>query len=180
LDEPSSAASPARLRRGARPELLREGRWALLPPADAALDADAFAEAVAEQLLARWGVVFADVLMRENLALPYRDLTWALRRLEARGMVRGGRFINGFVGEQYALPEAVDMLRSVRRVAHAGEQVTLSACDPLNLVGIIVPGERVPAHRGRSFTLVDGALAAQPPTPADAPAEVSQMPEFAW
>jgi ATP-dependent Lhr-like helicase len=90
FDEPSSAASPARLRRGARPELLREGRWALLPPPDASLDPDALAEAVAEQLLARWGVVFADVVTRENLALPYRELTWALRRLEARGVVRGG------------------------------------------------------------------------------------------
>jgi ATP-dependent Lhr-like helicase len=180
LEEPSSVASPTRLRRGARPELLREGRWALLPPPQASLDPDAFAEAVAEQLLARWGVVFADVLTREDLAVPYRDLTWALRRLEARGVVRGGRFINGFVGEQYALPEAVDMLRSVRRLPHANEQLTLSACDPLNLVGIIVPGERVPAHRGRTFTLLDGALVVTQPPPADALPEVGQMPEFAW
>ena len=159
---PESAAPSGRtprLRRGARPDLMREGRWALLPVTRAALDADALAEAVAEQLLARWGIVFADVLTRENLALPYRELIWALRRLEARGVVRGGRFVNGFVGEQYALPEAVDALRSVRRSEKTGETLLLSACDPLNLVGIILPGERVPAQRGRSITLVDGAVA---------------------
>jgi ATP-dependent Lhr-like helicase len=131
----------------------------LLQAPRASLDADALAEAVAEQLLARWGVVFADVTARENLALPYRELAWALRRLEARGVVRGGRFVNGFVGEQYALPEAVELLRSVRRAPHDGELVTVSACDPLNLVGSIVPGERIPSQRGRSLRLLDGALA---------------------
>ena len=159
MAEPPTKTPMFGLRRGGKRELSREGRWALLPPPQAAPDADALAEAVAEQLLARWGVVFADVLARENLALPYRELSWALRRLEARGVVRGGRFVNGFVGEQYALPEAVDTLRAVRRLPHSGERVTLSACDPLNLVGIIVPGARVPAQRGRSITLVDGALA---------------------
>jgi ATP-dependent Lhr-like helicase len=148
----------ARLRRGAAPELRREGRWALLQPSSAALDPDALAEAVAEQLLARWGVVFADVVARESLALPYREITWALRRLEARGVVRGGRFVNGFVGEQYALPEAVEQLRATRKLEKTGERVLLSACDPLNLAGIVLPGPRVPAFRGRSLTLVDGAL----------------------
>jgi ATP-dependent Lhr-like helicase len=155
----SARSSRSRLRQGARSDLSREGRWALLQAPRASLDADALAEAVAEQLLARWGVVFADVTARENLALPYRELSWALRRLEARGVVRGGRFVNGFVGEQYALPEAVDMLRSVRRTPHSGELVTLSACDPLNLVSVIVPGERVPAQRGRVVRLLDGAYA---------------------
>jgi ATP-dependent Lhr-like helicase len=148
-----------RLRQGASADLRREGRWALLPP-PAELDPDAVAEAVAEQLLARWGVVFPDVLARESLALPYRELAWALRRLEARGVVRGGRFVSGFVGEQYALPEAVEELRAVRRRAPTGERVTLSACDPLNLVGIVLAGSRVPAHRGKVLTLVDGALEA--------------------
>jgi ATP-dependent Lhr-like helicase len=105
LLRPRAEATPPRgwqrLRQGASHDLRREGRWAHLP-APAELDPDAVAEAVAEQLLARWGVVFADVLARENLALPYRELNWALRRLEARGVVRGGRFVNGFVGEQYA------------------------------------------------------------------------------
>jgi ATP-dependent helicase Lhr and Lhr-like helicase len=96
--EPRHAEFSPRLRRGGKGELGREGRWALLPPPSQALDPDALAEAVAEQLLARWGVLFADVVARESLALPYRELTWALRRLEARGVVRGGRFVNGFVG----------------------------------------------------------------------------------
>jgi ATP-dependent Lhr-like helicase len=158
MDEPLTATG-TRLRRGAAPELRREGRWALLQPSSATLDPDALAEAVAEQLLARWGVVFADVVARESLALPYREITWALRRLEARGVVRGGRFVNGFVGEQYALPEAVEQLRATRKLEKTGERVLLSACDPLNLAGIILPGPRVPAFRGRSLTLVDGALA---------------------
>jgi ATP-dependent helicase Lhr and Lhr-like helicase len=166
----ASAPGSARLRRGASPELRREGRWALLQASSSALDPDALAEAVAEQLLARWGVVFADVVARENLALPYRELTWALRRLEARGVVRGGRFVNGFVGEQYALPEAVDELRATRRTEKTGESVRLSACDPLNLIGVVLPGARLPAQRGRSFVLRDGALestepAAIQPTP---------------
>lgn len=156
--EDDRAPAPTRLRRGASPELRREGRWALLQPATSALDPDALAEAVAEQLLARWGVVFADVVARESLALPYREITWALRRLEARGVVRGGRFVNGFVGEQYALPEAVEELRATRRLAKTGETVRLSACDPLNLLGIVLPGPRLPAQRGRSFVLRDGAL----------------------
>jgi ATP-dependent helicase Lhr and Lhr-like helicase len=166
LEEPRPAAPVFGLRRGGKRELSREGRWALLPEARAADDRDALAEAVAEQLLARWGVVFADVVARENLALPYRELSWALRRLEARGVVRGGRFVNGFVGEQYALPDAVEQLRAVRRLPHGGETVTLSACDPLNLIGSIVPGTKVPVQRGRSFTLVDGALAEPQTMPA--------------
>ena len=127
-------------------------------PSSEPIDPDALAEAVAEQLLARWGVVFADVVARESLALPYREITWALRRLEARGVVRGGRFVTGFVGEQYALPEAVDLLRAVRRQDRTGETVQLSGCDPLNLAGIILPGPRVPAQRGRLLKLIDGAL----------------------
>jgi ATP-dependent Lhr-like helicase len=157
---PAFAAAPSGLRRAGAPELRHEGRWALLSPSHTELEPDALAEAVAEQLLARWGVVFADLVSRENLALPYRELTWALRRLEARGVVRGGRFVNGFVGEQFALPEAVDQLRATRRSERTGETVRLSACDPLNLVGVIVPGERVPSHRGRSLTLVDGCVPA--------------------
>jgi ATP-dependent Lhr-like helicase len=152
------APGPTRLRRGAAPELRREGRWALVQPGGSSLDPDALAEAVAEQLLARWGVVFADVVARENLALPYREITWALRRLEARGLVRGGRFVSGFVGEQYALPRAVEELRATRRSERTGEVVRLSACDPLNLLGIVLPGPRLPAQRGRSFVLRDGAL----------------------
>ena len=88
-----------------------EGRWALLPRDVPAEDPDHLAEAVAAQLLARWGVVFWDLTGRETLSVPWRDVHWALRRLEARGLVRGGRFVTGFTGEQFALPEAVEELR---------------------------------------------------------------------
>jgi ATP-dependent Lhr-like helicase len=128
----------------------------LLPASDAIDDRDGLAEAIAEQLLARWGVVFRDLMVRETIALPWRDILWALRRMEARGTVRGGRFVTGFTGEQYALPEAVDQLRAVRRAERKGETVRLSATDPLNLVGIITPGPRVPAVRTNAVTYVDG------------------------
>ena len=132
------------------------GRWSLVPVAGEAVDGDELAEAVAEQLLARWGVVFRDIVSRETLAIAWRDVLWALRRMEARGTVRGGRFVTGFSGEQYALPEAVDELRRVRRRPRDGETVHLSATDPLNLVGILTPGPRVPAVRTNTVTFVDG------------------------
>ena len=132
------------------------GRWSLVPQAAPVEDHDALAEAVAEQLLARWGVVFRDLLARETLAVPWREVLWALRRMEARGTARGGLFVAGFSGEQYALPEAVDLLRSVRRGELTGELVTLSAADPLNLVGIVVPGPRVPALHTNRVAFRDG------------------------
>jgi ATP-dependent Lhr-like helicase len=114
------------------------------------------AEAVAEQLLARWGVVFFDLLARETLAVPRREIFWALRRMEARGVARGGRFVTGFTGEQFALPGAVEALRQVRRLPRTGETVRLAAADPLNLVGIVTPGARIPALRGHSIVYRDG------------------------
>jgi ATP-dependent Lhr-like helicase len=122
-------------------------------------DVDELAEAIAEQLLARWGVVFRDLLARESLAVPWREVLWALRRMEARGTIRGGRFVNGFSGEQYAAPEAVDVLRSVRKLPRSGEVIRISAADPLNLVGIVLPGPRVPALPTNSLTYIDGASA---------------------
>ncbi len=145
-----------RLRRGARGRVGREGRWATLRPATRSFDRDELAEAVAEQLLARWGVVFRDLVARETLALPWREVVWAFRRLEARGTIRGGRFVTGFTGEQYALPGAVDALRRTRKLPRLGEVVRLSGADPLNLVGTIVPGDRVPALRGREVVIRDG------------------------
>jgi ATP-dependent Lhr-like helicase len=100
-------------------------------------------ELVARQLLRRYGVVFRELLVRERNAPPWRVLLPVLRRLEARGEIRGGRFVNGFVGEQFALPEAVESLRAVRRSGDDGGTVILPAADPLNLIGIIVPGQRV-------------------------------------
>jgi ATP-dependent Lhr-like helicase len=100
--------------------------------------------------------VFRDLLAREQLALPWRDVLFALRRLEARGLVRGGRFVTGFPGEQFALPEAVEELRKVHRAKPDGTAVTISAADPLNLAGIVTPGQRVPALRTTRLTLRDG------------------------
>jgi ATP-dependent Lhr-like helicase len=147
-----SKRRPGRRVRGAR----AEGRFSLVPPPDPGADPEARAEAVAAQLLARWGVVFRDLLARESLAVPWREILWALRRMEARGSVRGGRFVTGFVGEQYALPGAVDSLRQMRRRERSGESVRLSAADPLNLVGIALPGARIPALRTRFVTYRDG------------------------
>jgi ATP-dependent Lhr-like helicase len=129
-------------------------------------EGELLAEAVAEQLLARWGVVFRDVVARETLAVPWREVVRALRRLEARGTVRGGRFVTGFAGEQFALPEAGEGLRQTRRRARDGETVRVAAVDPLNLVGILTPGPRVPAVRGSVVVYRDGApLAGAPALP---------------
>jgi ATP-dependent Lhr-like helicase len=146
----------SRERRGrSRVRAAPQGRWALMPE-PSGLERDRLAEAVAGQLLGRWGVLLRDVLVRENLALPWRELLWALRRLEERGLVRGGRFATGFVGEQYALPGAVEALRHTRRLERRGEIVRVSAVDPLNLVGVLTPGARVPAVRTREVVYRDG------------------------
>jgi len=122
------------------------------------LDPDELAEAVAGQLLARWGVVFRDLLWRESLAIAWRDVLWALRRLEARGVVLGARYVAGFTGEQFALPEAAEQLRSVARRPADGVSVQLSAADPLNLTGVILPGPRIPAQHARTLILKDGII----------------------
>jgi ATP-dependent Lhr-like helicase len=111
------------------------GRWTLLAAETERIDREAFAR----RLLARWGVVFRDVIARESIAPPWRELLAALRTMEARGEIRGGRFVAGFVGEQFALPEAVDALRAARRSGSDPEPVTLGSYDPLNLAGIILP-----------------------------------------
>jgi ATP-dependent Lhr-like helicase len=119
-------------------------------------------EAACWMLLRRYGIVFRDLLAREAIVPKWRDLLIAFRRLEDRGEVRGGRFVSGFLGEQFALPLAVDSVRAMRKQEPSGEVITLSAADPLNLVGIIVPGERVPAISGRTVTFRDGvAIAAE-------------------
>jgi ATP-dependent Lhr-like helicase len=118
------------------------------------------AEAVAGQLLSRWGVIFWDLFAHEELAVPWRQVLWALRRLEARGLIRGGRFVAGFVGEQFALPEALDLLRKVRKIPRSGETLVLNAADPLNLTGIVLPGRRIPAVRTNQVVYKDGLLEA--------------------
>jgi ATP-dependent Lhr-like helicase len=134
-----------------------QGRWSIVRRFDAQpRPADELAEAAGMQLLARYGVVFRDLIARENLMVPWRDVVRALRRQEARGVVRGGRFVSGFVGEQYALPEAVDALRRVRRQERTGETLRVNGADPLNLAGIITPGARVSAVHTNAVTYRDG------------------------
>ena len=120
------------------------GRWALVRHSNGARAIEARAAFFADQLLQRWGVVFRDLLARESLAPPWRDLLPVLRRKEAQGEIRGGRFVSGFSGEQFARPEALDLLRAVRRSdPDALEQSQVANTDPLNLAGIILPGPRV-------------------------------------
>ena len=130
-------------------------------------------EAVARQLLLRYGILFPELLVRDSLAVRWRDLVRVLRRLETRGEVRGGRFVSGFVGEQFALPEAMDSLRKLNNRAadsgpnhedrgrlwggpDRGDMVVVSACDPLNLAGILTPGDRVPAVLGNRLAICNG------------------------
>jgi ATP-dependent Lhr-like helicase len=120
------------------------GRWALVHHSGPRLRGEARAAAFADQLLARWGVIFRDLLARETLAPPWRELLTVLRRKEAQGEIRGGRFVSGFSGEQFARPEALDLLRAVRRSSPVrDERPNISNADPLNLAGIVLPGPRV-------------------------------------
>jgi len=131
------------------------GRWSLLYAAEVS-DRNRAIEATCRVLLRRYGVVFREVLARESNLPKWRELLIMFRRLEDRGEVRGGRFVSGFLGEQFALPEAVESLRAMRNLPATGETLVVSAADPLNLVGFIVPGERVPAISGRYVKFRDG------------------------
>jgi ATP-dependent helicase Lhr and Lhr-like helicase len=146
-----------------------EGRWSLLPvedgsaaaprPAELILPADEeLAETVAWQLLARWGVVAWEVWGRESFHVPWREVVWALRRLEARGLVLGGRFVSGLSGEQYALPEAAAELLKVHRRTPNGEQLVVAGADPLNLTGSVLGGTRVPTRRNQRVIFRDGVV----------------------
>ncbi|OLC38232.1 MAG: ATP-dependent DNA helicase [Gemmatimonadetes bacterium 13_1_40CM_4_65_7] len=131
------------------------GRWSRTharPP----IPEEDIAEAIAWQLLRRYGVVFRRLVQRETLLAPWRDILRVYRRLEARGEIRGGRFVGGFSGEQYALPEAIGLLRTTRREGGDGELVAISGADPLNLVGILTPGEAVPAITSNRVLYRDG------------------------
>jgi ATP-dependent Lhr-like helicase len=139
------------------------GRWSLLceevheapTRAEQARRTDQAMESAAKMLLARYGILFRDLLVRESNAPKWRDLLGILRRLEARGEVRGGRFISGFGGEQFALPEAAESLRLER--AESGE-IIVAAADPMNLAGVVVPGDRIPSVPGKSVTYRNGAV----------------------
>ena len=147
-------AGAARAR--AQSSLARAGsRWSLLQTRAAENEEDV-TEARAAQLLRRYGVMMRELLAREPMAPPWGALARVYRRAEARGEARGGRFVAGFAGEQFALPEAVDALRAVHRREPQGEIVRLSASDPLNLIGVLTPGQRVPALPANTILYRDG------------------------
>ncbi len=160
-----------RSRRGIRPGAVRrspvgsgfgEGRWALLPgPGDGGYaldDEEAIAESVAWQLLQRWGVVLWELWCRESFRIPWRQVVRALRRFEARGLVVGGRLVAGLSGEQFALPDAFDLLSQVRRGRCEVQEVSVAGADPLNLTGSLLPVPRVPALRHRRVRYRGGAV----------------------
>ena len=128
-------------------------RWWLLDCPDPVEDRT---EAVARQLLLRYGILFPELLARESLSVRWRDLARVLRRLEARGEIRGGRFVSSFVGEQFALPEAADSLRRWRGREPDGRLAIVSACDPMNLAGILTPGPRLSATPGNRLAYRNG------------------------
>jgi ATP-dependent Lhr-like helicase len=155
----SKRRSGQRSGRTARPRH-SAGRWALLdgiegPEPERAL------EATCRMLLERYGVVFRELVARETILPRWRELLIGFRRLEDRGDIRGGRFVDGFLGEQFALPVAVESLRAMRNRQPTGDAITVSAADPLNLVGIVVPGERVPAISGKFVSFRDGVAVAE-------------------
>lgn len=170
---PSSQRTQASLRRRRRSpayDMANAGRWSLLirngrtalsaagktnSGEDATTSAE-HGEKIARILLRRYGVVFKRILERESLQIQWRQLLKVYRRLEARGEIRGGRFVAGVSGEQFALAEAVGMLRSIRRAGEHGLMVSISAADPLNLVGITVPGQRVLANPSNRILYRDG------------------------
>ena len=156
------------------------GRWSLLFSGETT-DRSKALEAVCRVLLERYGVVFRELTLREAFPFKWHELLITFRRLEDRGEVRGGRFVDGLVGEQFAMPTALESLRATRHAEAAAhglqpegfepeggrapqdhQTITLSAADPLNLVGIIVPGERVPAISGKTITLRDGVVECGP------------------
>jgi ATP-dependent Lhr-like helicase len=161
-------APKSRKRRGRSRERLPVGRWSLLE-APVEHDEDVGPQArrterlatISLALLKRYGVVFRAVLQRETLLPPWRDLLHALRRLEDRGEVLGGRFVDGFSGEQFALPEAAGLLRQCQRPANNPATAVISGVDPLNLGGILVPGPKTPALASHRILLEDGLPAAR-------------------
>jgi ATP-dependent Lhr-like helicase len=146
------------------------GRWSLLDSGHVHDRAKAL-EAICWMLLRRYGIVFRELLARESILPKWRELLITLRRLEDRGEVRGGRFVSGFLGEQFALPVAVESLRAARKQPPSCETILVSAADPLNLVGIVVPGERVPANSGKTVAFREGVA-----VPPDEHANVLRMP----
>jgi ATP-dependent Lhr-like helicase len=134
----------------------RSGRWSLLRTEQVSVARDVALEAQARALLRRYGVVFRRLLLREATAAHWRELARVYRRLEARGEIRGGRFVSGMSGEQFALPDAVDRLREIRRTPADGRLIVISAADPLNLAGIVTAGDRVRGAASSRMAYLNG------------------------
>jgi ATP-dependent Lhr-like helicase len=171
------APEPVGRHRASAPSPLKQaGRWFLVDPTDTGLqpsngsparvDRHAAVDTLARALLRRYGVVFRRLLAREATDVPWRELARTYRRLEARGDIRGGRFVTGVSGEQFALPDAVDRLREIRRSRPDDTLITISAADPLNLVGILTDGERIRLstsgrivyHQGVAIAALEGDM----------------------
>jgi ATP-dependent Lhr-like helicase len=170
-------ASPARVKPAAHSRNAA-GRWSMLcmsnpvqeTVGEAAVRREAQVESACMVLLRRYGVVFRDLMERETAMPRWRDLLWMYRRLEARGVVRGGRFVSGFGGEQFALPEALESLRELR-LKDAGQRapITFAAADPMNLVAVVIPGERVACIPGKTVTYPLPAAPASTAVPDETP-----------
>jgi ATP-dependent Lhr-like helicase len=150
----SSSRQKSRLKRALSSGFENAGRWSLLKTpvqtnqTNNVLHSDSYwidIEYIANSLLKRYGVIFRKLLERESALPPWRDLLYVLRRMEARGEIRGGRFVDGFSGEQFALPEAVKLIRQVKKEETNEDLVAISASDPLNLTGLITPGQKIHA-----------------------------------
>ena len=149
LQSPKMRKRQKALRRGG------PGRWSLLHPSEPRPTNEVH-EHLAWLFLQRYGIVWRDLVVREPLSPSWRELLYVYRRLEARGEIRGGRFLSGFAGEQFALPDAVEIARAVRRAPPTRHRIAISAVDPLNLTGVMTPGPRVPAVLGNVVSYVDG------------------------
>jgi ATP-dependent Lhr-like helicase len=136
------------------------GRWFELRPDATASSREAAVETLGWALLRRYGIVFRRLLAREASTVPWRELSRVYRRLEARGEIRGGRFVSGMSGEQFATPEAVEHLREVRRVAPDNQLLTISGADPLNLTGILTSEERIRASTSTRIVYRNGVALA--------------------
>ena len=170
---------------GKRQPRTTAGRWSLLndvqadhneTPIAEARRTDMAMESFARMLLARYGILFRDLLGRESNAPKWRELLNILRRLEARGEVRGGRFVSGFGGEQFALPEAVESLRTTR-TRESLDLIPVAAADPLNLIGIVVPGDRIAAVPGKEVRYRNGSVAIEDPGDPNAGEDLKQTCE---
>jgi ATP-dependent Lhr-like helicase len=153
---PEKRGKQSRRRSQWQAPLASGGRWSLIRAPISHEHESQRIEQIARTLLTRYGIVFRKLLERESGLPPWRDLLYCLRRLEARGEIRGGRFVQGFAGEHFALPEAVSVMRETRNRKDTDELVSISSADPLNLTGIVTPGKRIAAQAGHRILYKNG------------------------